>query len=572
MPRQIIRSSKADPDKSLGWLAIWWIETFVVHGPGDVAGQPIVHGDEYSEFIVNCYALDPANGRRLHDSAFISRPKGCNKSGLAAELCLFEAVGPCRFAGWAKGGETYEFLGHKYTYTKGEPMGKSILNSYVRVLATEEEQTSNTFDMIYNNMDEGPLSELKAYGMKVNLGKIFLHTGGQITISTTGSASKDGGKETFAIFDESHLYINPKLRKMYETVVRNLPKRAKIAETWYLETTTMYASGEESVAEDSYNYAQDINESQRKLKDGEKRRVRVKRDRLLFDHRYGVVKDLSDEAELLAGIEDAYGDALEFNDAEAVMDKIFDPRVDPVDARRYYLNSAQDQKNAWLETVRILKAMEGGLKLKNLIPGEKVTLGFDGAVSKDSTALILCRVSDGALFNLKIEEQPDGKEAVGWTVDQAAFDSRVQWAFKTFTVVGFFADPPYWQEYIDKWELKYGEQLKVKGNGEGNHIRFYTNRITQQGMACDRLFQAINAKEGAIELHNDPVLKRHLQNARKWERGSVTIIGKEGKNSKKKMDGAVAAVLAFEARARYLSKPPPEKLTFVPRRADKKVA
>ena len=38
------------------------------------------------------------------------------------------------------------------------------------------------------------------------------------------------------------------LQRMYETIRRNLAKR-KAAEPWSLETTTMYALGEESVAE-----------------------------------------------------------------------------------------------------------------------------------------------------------------------------------------------------------------------------------------------------------------------------------------------------------------------------------
>ena len=174
MPRQLIKNPKATRECSLGWLATWWIETFVVQGPGDVEGEPIVHGDEFTGFIVDCYALDPETGRRLHDSAFFSRPKGCNKSGLAAEFVLFEAFGPCRFLGWAKGGETYEFLGHTYTYSKGEPMGRAVTNPFIRIMATEEDQTGNVFDNVYTNLTEGPLQQLAAYGMKAGKQKIEL--------------------------------------------------------------------------------------------------------------------------------------------------------------------------------------------------------------------------------------------------------------------------------------------------------------------------------------------------------------------------------------------------------------
>lgn len=79
MPRTLVRAHTDEQrSRSLGWLAVAWMEYFVVHGPGDVQGQPVTHGDEYTGFIVDCYALGehPSNNHILHDSAFLSRPKG----------------------------------------------------------------------------------------------------------------------------------------------------------------------------------------------------------------------------------------------------------------------------------------------------------------------------------------------------------------------------------------------------------------------------------------------------------------------------------------------------------------
>lgn len=78
MPRRMILAPDHDPEKSLGWLAVSWMEFFVRHGPGDVARQPVVHGEEYTEFIVNMYAISERrqNNHLLYDSAFMSRPKG----------------------------------------------------------------------------------------------------------------------------------------------------------------------------------------------------------------------------------------------------------------------------------------------------------------------------------------------------------------------------------------------------------------------------------------------------------------------------------------------------------------
>jgi hypothetical protein len=124
------------------------MEFFTVHGPGDVQGEPVVHGDEYTGFIVDCYATD-RDGRRLYDGAFWSRPKGCDKSGMAARFDLFEALGPCRGTGkLARGGEVYRDpwgMGFEHVFEKGEPLARPVHVPFIRCMATEEEQTGNVY-------------------------------------------------------------------------------------------------------------------------------------------------------------------------------------------------------------------------------------------------------------------------------------------------------------------------------------------------------------------------------------------------------------------------------------------
>lgn len=557
MTRTVIRPDGSDRERSLGWLAWWWIETFLVHGPGDVKGQPVRRGKEFGGFIVDCYLLDK-NGDRLVDSAFFSRPKGCDKSGLGAQLALFEALGPCRFAGWAEGGEVYELLGQKYVYEPGEPMGQAVVDPMVRIMATEESQAGNTYDTVYENLNEGPLSKLKSLGMEVGLTKVNLPDGGSIVPTTSGAASKDGGKETFVVFDETHLYNIKRLRNMFRTVSRNLVKRKGGAGTWYLETTTMYEPGEDSIAEETYQKANAI-------LDGKYRG----RKRLLYDHRGDQLVDLSDRAKLEAAIKEAYGEAMQWNSVEGVIDHIFDPHSTPQSSRRYFLNALVEGSNAWLSMEEIQDATAGmPAKWGGIVKdGEEVTLGFDGALTNDATALIACRISDGLLFPVHIQERPDGPEAKGWQVNQHKFDAAVRMMFKRFKVVGFFADPPYWQDYVDTWEKDFGEELMVSGSSKGK-ISFWTSSDSNMHWALQRLKVAIGKREVKIINHRQFV--RHLQNAQKWERArNFTVIGKESKNSPRKIDSAIAATLAFQARARYLAKPEEKKKPepFVPIKA-----
>lgn len=560
MPRRVITAPGHDRAVSLGRLAVWWMETYTVHGPGPVVGQHPRFGDEMYGFVVDCYALNRVTGRRLYDSVFLSRPKGTDKSGIAAKVALFEAFGPARFAGWARGGEKYEYLGRSYTYAKGEPMGRVVVSPFVRILATEEGQTGNTYATIHLNLTSSaaPLFELQAWGVVAGKSEVAIPGGGRIVRSTSGASSKDGGLETFVVFDETHLYNTPELRSMYDTVNDNLGKREVDAEPWYIETTTMYQPGEDSVAEKTYEYADAIEEG------------RARKPRLLFDHRWGEVKDIRDEQALREGFAEAYGDALEFNSLDGLVARAYDPRRSESRTRRYRLNAAVAAANAWISPEdfiprgrRHIRALVAKLKLAvdfvRPWAGDVITLGFDGSLTNDATALVACRVRDRYLFPLHIQEQPDGPEADGWEVDQDAVDAAVAQAFKKYKVVGFYADPPFWQDWVRKWAKEFGEQLVVKA-GAKNEIAWYTKRDVQMAEALELLHTAIAS--GTMQHDDDTklgrVMTRHFLNARNWSRRGGSVIGKEKKNSPKKIDAAVAATLAFQAAADYEAKKPTE--------------
>lgn len=334
MPKVRVTPPYHDRSRSLGDLATAWIEYFVAHGPGDVQGQTVELDQELYELNLDVYALD-SKGRRHCDSVFFSRAKGRDKSGHAGRLVLFEAFGPARFAGFARGGEVFTWRDFRYEYAPGEPMGKTVTYPFIRCLATEENQAGNTYDNVYYNLTEGPLGE----GLPSNaagITRVNLPGGGQIIPSTASNASKDGGKESFVVFDETHLYKTDELRRMYATVRRNARKR-KEAEPWTLETSTMYMVGEESVAESSHQLAQDILAG------------RVKKQRFLFDHREGFPDvDLADEKSLRASLVEAYGPFAEVMDLDGIIQHVWDPRNHPQESKRFFLNMASAAADAWL--------------------------------------------------------------------------------------------------------------------------------------------------------------------------------------------------------------------------------
>lgn len=543
MPHDVVRASAHDRKRSLGHLANAWIEHFCIQGVGDVHGQPVRHTDEQYDFVVDCYALDDP-GRMLYDSAFYSRPKGADKSGIGGRFALFEGLGPARFDGFAEGGEIYRDpwgVGFEYEYLPGEPMGRPVNDPFIRIMATEEGQTGNVYDTIYINLTEdgAPLAEVVPF-KDVGVTWTNLPNGGTIIPSTASSASKDGGKETFVVFDETHLYNLPELRQMYRTVTRNLRKRKRSAGTWYLETTTMFAAGEDSVAEETYKLAALIREGS------------ARRERLLFDHRYGICEDLSDEDALRAAIEDAFGDAIAWNDLDGIVDGFYDPRNPPEESRRYFLNAPSSAFDAWILD---REWSPRAAPLKIVRDRETITLGFDGSRKRnndvtDATALIACRVSDGHVFEpltKSVWEQPTGAAGKDWRVPAGEVDRAVDEIFRRYRVVGFYADPAKWESYVAQWEARHGAKLKVKAT-RSNPIEWWITggRARQMVAALESFLNAVVTEEMTHD--GSFTLTRHILNARRRESRSGIQIAKENPDSPNKIDAAVAAVLAWQAR------------------------
>lgn len=540
MPRELITAPGHDRARSLGWLCLAWLEHFAVHGPGDVQGRSLDPDDpdglplddEFAGIIVDHYVLDDA-GRRLYDSAFTSRAKGRAKSELAGFEVLFEALGPCRFAGWAAGGETFVWRDFVYEYEPGEPMGLPVTYPLVRCMATEENQAGNTYDNVYFNLSEGPLSD----GLPrdaAGLTRVALPEGGEVLPSTAADVSKDGGKETFVVFDESHLYVTPALRRMYATIRRNLGKR-RDAQPWSHETSTMYAPGEDSVAEATHKLAVSIREG------------KVRRPRLFFDHRQaddGV--DLADETALRAGLAEAYGPFASVMDMDRLVAEIWDPRNLPSDSRRYFLNQPTSVADAWLTAAQ----WDARRTDVEVTPGDQVVLGFDGSRRRgrgvtDATALVAVRVSDGHSWPIGVWEQPEGPAGESWQVPADQVDTAVRVAFDSWDVVGFYADPALWESWVASWEADLGKDLRVRAS-RAHPIEWWMNRDRAVVQALE---QARNAVLDAAMTHDgDRVLRRHVLNARVRTTRGGAHIAKESPQSFRKIDAAVAWVLAWQAR------------------------
>jgi hypothetical protein len=187
-----------------------------------------------------------------------------------------------------------------------------------------------------------------------------------------------------------------------------------------------------------------------------------------------------------------------------------------------------------------------------LADSDAVTLGFDGSRARargvtDATALIGCRVSDGHLFELGVWEQPAGPAGDGWQVPTSEVEAAVAAAFDRFTVVGFYADPARWESYVAGWEARYSSRLRVKATRE-HPIEWWLS-----GGRSALIVQALAGFHSAVldrgMTHDGAfTLTRHVLGARRRPSRAGLQIAKEHPDSARKIDAAVAGVLAWTAR------------------------
>lgn len=522
---------------TLGWAAVAWIETFLRHGPGDVVGEPIELDDEIVGFICACYRVFPRGhereGRRVYNRAILSRPKGRSKSEIAGEITCWEALGECRFDHWAEAGET-SWWG--YEYEEGEPVGREIVSPFIRALATEASQAGNTYDNVRAMLAGDEI--LDAYGFKgddIGRTRIFLPGGrGEIRPSTASGASKDGGKETFAVDDETHLAELDELRDMHAVVSRNLLK-LKTAEPWMLETTTAYRPGMDSIAERAAEYARRLGGPEEQAAVG-----------LLYDHREAPhVEDLKDTDEVVQALRVVYGPFARVMNLEGVALQALDPTKDASDFRRYWFNQSTRGTNSWFTEGELNAIFQNGVELE---PGEPIVLGFDGSRTRDATFLVACTqdyriVPLGGWWH-------DG--SADWEVDENSVDEAVESAHDLYRVVLAYGDPPYWETNLAGWARRW----------KGVWRRWPTQGERRMADAVAATTTTCRSGGAQVKLDGDlgPLLFEHWSNAqRKYLTGAAAlhairaghtapfVLQKDRPGSPNKIDGAPAAVLAHEA-------------------------
>jgi hypothetical protein len=521
------------PEKTLGWGILNWWAKYVKTPGGDHAGEAFMPTLEQARFTLWWYAVDE-NGRYCYREGVLRRLKGWGKDPYAAALALAELCGPVAFSHWDD---------------KGDPVGKPRHAAWVQVAAVSQDQTKNTFRLFPVMISKDMKSE---YGLEVNKFVIYSAAGGQIEAVTSSPASMEGNRPTFVIRNETQWWgagpggeVNDG-HEMAAVIEGNV---TKIAGSRTLSICNAHIPGNETVAEVDWDSYLDIQSGKAvdvgKLYDA----LEAPADTPVSE-----IPSQKEDPEgyekgvqrLREGVEIARGDSY-WLPVDEIVQSVLDVKNSVTESRRKFLNQVNAHEDSWIspQEWNKLALTDELFKLKK---GDRIALGFDGSKSNDWTALVACRVEDGMLFLIKVW---DPERYSNGEVPREEVDAVVRSMFERFDVVAFRADVKEFEAYVDQWGRDFRKKIQVNAT-PGNPVAFDMRGQTKRfALDCERFLDAVLERE----LYHDgnPVLRQHILNARRHPTTYDAIsIRKQSKDSSKKIDAAVCAVLAFGARQDFL--------------------
>ena len=513
------------PWPTLGPQLCDWIEANLVYGPGPKKGEPYEVELEFRAEVYRMYEVFPRGhdraGRRRFKRAALSKRKGTAKTEKAAILMAAELhpEAPVRCDGWRRRGSVWE------------PVGRGVPSDpYIPMVAYTEEQAEDlAFGVLRHILGESEIAEW----FDIGLDRILLldHLGrasGEAKSMAASPSARDGARTTCQHFDETHRMFRPALKNAHTTMLQNVYKLFD-ADPWTLETTTPGQPGQHSIAEDTHEYAELIAKG------------KVADPALFYAHRFAPdTMPLDTPERVRAALLEATGPATWSGDIDALVGAYFEPKTDRAYYERVWLGRwVRGGQQAFDATRWTANARPGQV----IEPGRLITLGFDGARRRDATGLVATDVLTGFQQVVGVWERPtDAPE--DWEVPAADVDATVEEAFGRWSVWRLYADPPYWDEWVDAWAGRYGADRVVK---------WWTNQQKKMANALRVYFDA--QLDGTCTHDGHELFAEHIGNAVRKTLPSRTVddeplwlIEKVRHDSLDKIDLAMAGCLSWEAR------------------------
>ena len=475
-----------------------------------------------------------------------------HNSPLAGSLALAEGLADVVFDGWDSNGRPVG----KPWYTKFPPS--------VEIFAVSEPQVrSNTYLPMLRMVTDRLMDEYGGVGFEPMETFVALPGDGRISVKTTSSKSAKGSLPVFGVADQSEAMTNGNGgTNMMDTMLTNLSKQGGCL----LETPNAYVREPSEYA----SQAQRTHEDMKAIAEGRSRKVR---NDVLWDHREAPPEtDMGDLESLTKGLRISYGDssghadgcvlhdppcAPGWVDLEDRVNRIWDASVNPDLARSDFLNQIEASSGGWMSVPAWRKQK---VEDREIPDGTQIVLGFDGsrgnsddayiASKPDATALVAMTL-DGHVFlpgDTIWEAPPDKTRWRAWEPPTDVIDAAVNYCKERWTVVGFYGDPAKgWAEWLYRQEAELHDTLVAKVSA-AHPCTFWMTGATSARV--DRAVMA--AYQGVVggNITHDGAywLTEHILAAKQVNTNGKVKLEKESKHSPKKIDAAIAFVLANQAR------------------------
>lgn len=164
--------------------------------------------------------------------------------------------------------------------------------------------------------------------------------------------------------------------------------------------------------------------------------------------------------------------------------------------------------------------------------GKDVVLGFDGSFNGDCTAIVAIEVGEVPhIMPVAIWEKPD-EAGADWQVPVLEVEDAIRSAAMRWQVLEISCDPYRWARTYQVLE------------DEGLPVVMFPQTASRMTPATTRFFEAVVNKQ--LTHNGDATLARHLSNATLRSDARGTRLAKEKRGSTRRIDLAVASVMALE--------------------------
>jgi hypothetical protein len=530
------------PWPTLGPQVCAWMTSSLAFGPGDLRGLPYELDDEDRALLYRLYEvfppLHPKAGKRRFNTGVVMLRKGTKKSERAGAIAAVELApdGPVRCDGFRQVDGVWE------------PVGRPVVDPYIPMVAYSEKQAEDTaFAAMYVMIAEGPAADR----FDVGLDRIMRVRGdGKAEALSTAPDSRDGGRTTFQVKEETHRWTLPRQLEAHRTMKANLAKRP-IADPWELHVTTAYEPGAGSLAEKMHAGAR------YQLEQGEET---ARRSRMFFFYRWADESiDITTPEGLLDAIDDASGPAAAvWSDYDRIADQWTEAGADPRYLERTWLNrvkkGAGQAFDVPLWETRVPEVDEGeppyavakaerdddGRIVK---AGALIALSWHGARYWDAADLVGTEITTGFQWLVAHWQRPPDVDE--WEVPEDEVDLAVDAAFSEYSVWRFYVHPTAWESSSARWAATYGADRV---------LAWKTNAWTQLTRAVRAFVEAIasgeenHADDERLTAHVGAAHKRYLTSIRDDDGKPVWVPVKERADSPFPINAVMAAIIGWQCR------------------------